>query len=64
MEEKIYKKMYLYLFNTVTDVLKGYKDNPQVMCLLLEVAQIECERMYTEASGKKEGLLKRLFSLR
>jgi len=53
MQEYIYKKMYLHMFNAITSVLKNYKDWPEAAWLLLEAAQIDCENMYIKAKNEK-----------
>lgn len=53
MQEYIYKKMYLHLFNAITSVLRNFKDRPEAAWLLLEAAQIDCEHMYIKAKNKK-----------
>ena len=45
-DDKIYKQMYLHLFNAVTDVLQDHKDQPELAFKMLESAQIDCENMY------------------
>lgn len=53
MQEYIYKKMYLRMFNTVTTVLRDFTGDPEAAFLLLRAAQIECEGMYIKAKDKK-----------
>lgn len=45
-EHMIYKKMYLKLFNIVTDAVDIIKENPLKAKELLENAQRECEEIY------------------
>ena len=47
MEEKIYKKMYLHLFNAVSDVLAQEQLSTEAEDLLIQ-AQQECENIYIE----------------
>ena len=56
MEEKIYKKMYLHLFNVVTDVLEGPDLISPAVRLMLVKAQKQCEKMYIEADEKSSRL--------
>ena len=49
MEEKIYKKMYLHLFNAVSDVLAQEQLSPEAEDLLIQ-AQQECENIYIEGN--------------
>ncbi len=44
-----YKKMYLNLFNKVTDALKLLPEEAEKAAELLKEAQISCEEMYIEA---------------
>lgn len=46
-----YKKMYLHLFNKVTDALRLLPEEPERAAELLEKAQQSCEEMYVEADG-------------
>ena len=48
MEEKIYKKMYLHLFNTVTDIIRQEDMSPEAKERLMQ-AQLDCEEIYMEA---------------
>ncbi len=47
----IYKKMYLRLFNRITDALNKLEENdPSAAIEILKKAQIETEEMYIEDS--------------
>ena len=48
MEEKIYKKMYLHLFNAVTDIIRQEDMSPEAKEKLTQ-AQLDCEEIYMEA---------------
>jgi len=52
-EYKIYKKMYLELFNSVTDAIELMESNPQMAKLKLMIAQYACEEMFISADPKK-----------
>ena len=52
MEEEIYKKMYLLLFNAVTDVLQGPDHISPAARLRLMRAQQACEDIYITADEK------------
>ena len=45
-EDMIYKKMYLHLFNAVTDALEIMEDYPKMAKKALMQAQVYCEDMY------------------
>lgn len=45
---QIYKDMYYYLFNAVSDVLNELPQKPKEAKILLESAQIKCEEMFVE----------------
>ena len=64
MKEKIYKKMYLHMFNAVTTVIESFCDEPEKAVLLLKAAQIDCERMYMDAPETRWEQIKRLFRFR
>ena len=48
-EEKLYKKMYCELFNSVTKALEEIETSPNVAEIILKSAQLNCEQMYIEA---------------
>ena len=48
-EEKLYKKMYCELFNSVTEALKEIETSPKIAEIRLKSAQLHCEQMYIEA---------------
>ena len=48
----IYEKMYLELFNAVTDALKLLEEESEAS-VLLKKAQMECEQIYIEAEDKE-----------
>jgi len=52
-EYKIYKKMYLELFNSVTDALELMESKPEWARLKLMIAQYACEEMFIRADPKK-----------
>lgn len=52
-EYKLYKKMYLELFNSVTDALELMESDPEIAELKLMIAQYACEEMYISADPKK-----------
>ena len=47
-----YKKMYLHLFNAVTDAIECLPLRPEAVKDLLVQTQQECEEMYIEADEK------------
>ena len=47
-EEKIYKDMYLRLFNAVSDALELLEKEPGRAVFMLKAAQQECEEMYIQ----------------
>lgn len=49
----IYKKMYLSLFNDVSDVIELFKDNEKV-CGPLINAQLKTEEMYMSCEAEDE----------
>ena len=49
----IYKKMYLSLFNDVSDVIELFKDNEKV-CRPLINAQLKTEEMYMDCEADDE----------
>ena len=49
MAEDVYKKMYLKLFNVVTDVLEGPDHISPAVRLRLMRAQKACEELYIKA---------------
>ncbi len=49
----IYKKMYLSLFNDVSDVIELFKDNEKV-CRPLIYAQLKTEEMYMDCEADDE----------
>ena len=61
MKEKIYKKMYLRMFNAVTTAIERFQDEPDKAVLLLQAAQIECENMYINAPETRWEQIKRRF---
>ena len=52
MEEELYKKMYLHLFNAVTDVLDSPEHISPALRLRLIDAQRACEDIYIKADEK------------
>ena len=48
MEEEIYKKMYLHLFNAVTDIISREEVSPEARERFLQ-AQQDCEEIYISA---------------
>ena len=44
-----YKKMYLHLFNCVTDALRLMPMDPHEAAELLKKAQEDCEELYIQA---------------
>ena len=54
MEEEIYKKMYLHLFNEVSDVIDEINTSPLCAQLRLMLAQMSCEKMFIEAGEDKD----------
>ena len=52
-EYKLYKKMYLELFNSVTDALELMESNPKMAKLKLKIAQYACEEMFIRADPVK-----------
>ena len=43
----IYKKLYLTLFNAVSDAIRALEDYDAVACLrILKAAQCKCEEIY------------------
>lgn len=51
-EHDIYKSMYLFLFNAVTDALADLPEDPNAAKTRLTLAQIKCEKMYIEAGER------------
>lgn len=51
-EHDIYKSMYLFLFNAVTDALADLPEDPNAAKTRLSLAQIKCEKMYIEAGER------------
>ena len=49
----LYKKMYLELFNSVTDALDIMESEPRLAKLKLMVAQLACEEMFISADTDK-----------
>ena len=49
----IYKKMYLSLFNDVSDVIELFKDNEKV-CRPLINARLKTEEMYMDCETEEE----------
>lgn len=49
----IYKKMYLSLFNDVSDVIESFEGNENV-CRPLINAQLKTEEMYMECEAEDE----------
>ena len=47
--EAIYKDMYYFLFNAVTDALADLPEDSAAAMTRLTLAQIKCENMYIEA---------------
>ena len=48
-EELIYKKMYLKLFNAVSDALLVLEAEPVAAEEMLKQAQLECEELFLDA---------------
>ena len=48
MEEEIYKKMYLHLFNAVTDIISQEEVSLEARKRFLQ-AQLDCEEIYISA---------------
>lgn len=51
-ENNIYKDMYLFLFNAVTDALADLPEDTGAAMTRLTLAQIKCEKMYIEAGER------------
>ena len=51
-EHDLYKSMYLFLFNAVTDALADLPEDPNTARTRLSLAQIKCEKMYIEAGER------------
>ena len=49
LEDKLYKKMYLHLFNAVTDALEISGEHPDRMKHILKAAQLDCEQIFITA---------------
>ena len=47
-EMQIYKDMYYFLFNAVTDAFNELPEDPDKAKLILMLAQIKCEKMFVE----------------
>ena len=45
---QIYKDMYYFLFNAVTDAFNELPEDPDKAKLILMLAQIKCEKMFVE----------------
>ena len=56
-KEKMYKEMYLRLFNAITDTLTEMeRQNYGTAALLLRTAQQDCEEMYLGEPEEKKGV--------
>lgn len=51
MQESIYKSMYLFLFNAVTDALGLIETEPGQAMIKLLTAQQRCEELFTNAAS-------------
>lgn len=52
-EHDIYKSMYLFLFNAVTDALADLPEDPELARTRLALAQIKCEKMFIDFGEDK-----------
>lgn len=46
---QIYKDMYYFLFNAVTEAFNELPEHPEKAKLILMLAQIKCEKMFIES---------------
>ena len=57
-EDEIYKSMYLFLFNAVTDALGLIETEPGQAMIKLQTAQQHCEELFANAASELKSEIK------